>query len=853
MSIKVPGAPDEAHSVAPVPPAVLLTGSARWVAIAAGAVGVLLLAVEAASGWHVLHSTGFYTAMAAHKYVWANCAAAALVAIVAIFAPGRWKWLAVAGPAAYLVAILIATATAGGAGLAIIMAVLTMAALWETGERMLRALGVPSLSKNVLVAWMAGIGPWGLATILLGRVSLVRWWTLGILVIVIGGVGFARLLAMIISRRSAIAREIGASTVNLSSAGLILLTSGWAAIYAAAPEIQYDALYGKASLPEAWARSGHIGSLVQHVQFEITGWFQVLATLGHLFGATAVGRYLQLVGLLCAVVALWWWGRRYGVLGPLAALAVVVTPQIFWQTSTADDDLLLALCALALTMAVVDSIDAGGGRQVQSLAFVLGLMAGSGASLKLHLVPLFAFLLLGWIVAGRSSHSLLPRLGYSALGAAITGLPPLILRWIDSGNPLLPAYNNIFRSKYWLPVNEQVNFPFWVHPGSWGPVKAVWKAVVEPQVMAEVAPPGEFGVLVGAIVLALLLGWVGRGRDRASRVVWMALVPALIVWWVSLRYLRYLLPIGFVSIALVIMLGSGGVILGRRGRNVAIVALGLATAASFPVTISQFWNVPAHKPPVYAAIGRWSASSYESAALPERQAILAFNRLSPPGSRVATSAYERGWLTGGRDLYNLHYEPVPLMELRGPLPTNGDEAFVDLRGIGIEWLLVTEGDRLQNEPGYLSQVITSHGKIEYSARGWDLYRLVARPPAATALASCDRVSKGVPACWGGPRTAMGGLAVSVTRVVPACPGQTIVLTVTQTSGSGPSPVLVHFNGGDALLSTQPGESVPGGLKQHVYATAPPGTTSADVIVSPIPGGEISTATIARLGRTCTAG
>src|SRR6185437_3665387 len=337
----------------------------------------------------------------------------------------------------------------------------------------------------------------------------------------------------------------------------------------------------------------------------------------------------------------------------------------------------------------------------------------------------------------------------SLLGVAITGLPPLILRWADSGNPVLPAYNNIFRSKYWLPVNEQLNFPFWMHPGAWGPIAGVWKAVVDPKLMSEDAPPGAFGVLIGALVIALLLGWIGSDRSRASRVVWVALLPAAVFWWLSLRYLRYLLPAGFVSVALIIML-TPGVKLRGRGQLLAIAGVTLAAAASFPVTISQFWNVPAHKPPIYAAIGRWSASSYESAALPEREALLAFNRLSPPGAQVATSAYERGWLTHGRDLYNLHYEPVPLMELRGPLPTNGDQAYADLRAIGIGWLLVTEADRLQNQPGYLSEVITTHGRIEFSARGWDLYRLVARPPVPAPLTACDRPSRVVPPCWAGP-------------------------------------------------------------------------------------------------------
>jgi hypothetical protein len=815
--------------------------------ITAGVV-VLLLVTQILSGWHVLHSSGLYTALAARKYVWANSLAAVLVAVIATAIAGRWRWLAVLGPGAYLLAIITATAIPGGQALAMVAAILTMAALWDTGERLLRRLGADELSRNALVAWLVGIGPWSLATVALGRISLVKWWTMGLLVIVFGAIGAARLGAHILARRRLIVREIGGSAMSLASSGLMLLTCGWAAIYTAAPEIQYDALYGKASLPEMWARTGHIGSLAQHVQFEITGWFQILATYGHLLGAHAIGRYLQLVGLMCLAVAVWWWGRRHGALGPLAAVAVVVTPQIFWQTSTADDDLLLALCAFALCVAVVESLRTDQRRDVRGLAFAIGLMAGSGPSLKLHLVPLFAFLLLGWVVAGRASRSVTRRLFYSGLGAAITALPPLALRWIDTGNPVLPALNNIFRSKYWLPVNEQANFPFWMHPGSFGPVKAVWDAVEEPQVMAEVSPPGAYGLLVGAVVIAVLLGWLGRDRTRETRIVWIALLPALVFWWVSLRYIRYLLPVGLVSVALILMLISGPTF-GPRGRALAIIAATLAVIASFPITISQFWNVPAHKPPVYAAVGKWQASSYETAALSERPAVLAFNRLAPPGARVATSAFERGWLTQDRDLYNLHYEVIPLMELHGVLPTTGDLALRALRGIGIEWVLVTEADRLFNQSGYLSQVLTKHGQAEFSERGWDLYRLVDQPRRATPVSACDRIASGVPACWGGPPSASGDLTVSVTRAVPACAGETLAVTVTQATAGGPSPVLVHFLGGNAADGVQPGGTVPG-TTQRIYATAPTGATSAQVVVSPSPGARVTSASIGRLGPSC---
>jgi hypothetical protein len=821
---------------------------ARLLALIGAIVCLALLAVEIASGWHVLHSSEFFTALAAKKYVWANALAAVFVADVAVAAPGRWRWLAVLGPALYLLIVLVATAIPGGQLLAMLTAVLTMTALWDTGERLLRRVGAGALSSNVLVAWLAGIGPWSLGALAFGRLSLLRWWTVGVLFLVVGAIGSARLGKRLLAHRRSITLELGASPVNLAGAGLILLTCGWAAIYTAAPELQYDALYAKAYLPELWARSGHIGSLVQHVQFDLLGWFQLLGTFGHLFGATAVGRYLQLLALMSAAAAIWWWGRRYGPLGPLAAVAVVVTPDLFWLASTADDDILLALGALALAIAVVESMRTYRGREVRGVSFALGLMAGTGASLKLHVVPLFALLLLGWIAAGRASSSLVRRLGYCTLGAAITALPPLLIRWADSGNPVLPALNNVFRSRYWLPVDEHANLPFWVHPGAYGPIAAIWNAAVTPTFMAEDAPPGAFGMLVGAVVVALLLGWLGRDRSHATRVLWVALITSIVFWWLDLRYLRYLLPIAFVAVALILMLISR-VTLGRRGRPLAVAAAALAAIASFPVAIAQFWNLPAHKPPVFAAIAHWSASSYESSALTERPAILAFDRLAARDARMATTAYERVWLTGERDLYNLEYDVVPEMELHGPLPTTGDAALAALRKVGIGWALVTGSLRLQNEPGYLSQVLTTHGQIEFGARGWDLYRLVDRPLLPVPLSACDRHQEGVGACWGGPRGAGERLSVSVTRTLPVCGGETLAVNVTQAPGGIPSPVLVRFAGGNPQDGVQPGEAVPG-LTQHIYATAPPGATAAAVTVSPIGGAQITSATIGRLGQPC---
>src|SRR5205085_7751774 len=160
------------------------------------------------------------------------------------------------------------------------------------------------LAELVPVAWLVGIGPLSLVILFFGRISLVRWWTVGLLVIALGTAGAARLGARLRTRNRGVLEEVRRSPLSLVSAGVILLSLAWAAIYTSAPEIQYDALYGKAFLPAHWAQTGYIGSIPTHVQLNIGGWFQVLAVPGHLLGGPTVGRYMQLLGLLSAACLL---------------------------------------------------------------------------------------------------------------------------------------------------------------------------------------------------------------------------------------------------------------------------------------------------------------------------------------------------------------------------------------------------------------------------------------------------------------------------------------------------------------------------------------------------------------------
>lgn len=809
----------------------------------------LAVAAEIVCAAHALFTHQLLSARGSAAYVVGFGVAAGLVAVLAIST--RLRWAALLGPTLIASGVVVASAALGGQALSMLAAVLSMTAAWYLGRELLQRLGAHQLADRAAVSWLSGIGPLSLLTLLLGHLSLLKWWTIGLVVMVLGLLGLLRGGTSLWKARREIARELTVSPVAVVSAGMILLTAAVAAIYTAAPEIQFDPLYGKAYLPLLWAHTGSIGRMLTHPQLNETGWFQMLASWGDLIHADATGRYLQLIALAMLAAAIWSWARRFGTLGPLAAVVTALTPMFFWQATTADDDLLLALATFAVSVAAFELLHSQRALRASRAGLVLGLLVGTCASLKTFLVPLGAVLLLGWIVSGRRANQLRSRLAFGVAGALITGAPPVVLRWIDTGNPVFPAYNNVFRSPYWLPINETWNFPFWPHAGLLGPFKAVWEIVFNPGLMNDTAPPGVFGVLAAVLLAALLVGWRQREARSGTIVLWLAVVLGTVVWWHEFRYLRYLLPEGIAAVVLLVALSAGpSTRLSRHPLSVAVIALG--ATATFSVALAQFWNVPnSGRPPISAAIGRWSAANYLSREFAERPAILAFNSVAPAGARMVTDAFQRVWLTDGRDLFE-PWEATELMQLHGGSPSSGPRAFARLSAMNIRWVLVDDEDPKVNAAAltgaqrWLPEVVASNGEPRFAAAGWELYQLVRHPVHAAPVAACDRRPTATASCWS--HAAVSGVPY-LTRSVPACPGQTLQLSIQQSAGAQPVPVSINFSGAAPTRSFFPGITVPGAT-QLITATVPAGSTEAIVDVGPAATVSVGRVTIGRIGPPC---
>lgn len=814
--------------------------------------------------------------------------AVAAIAVAALVLPPRLLWLPVACAAAIGGIALLATLTAGREAWSFAMALATMGACWRVGNWALLRLRVPSVASAPPAAWLAGAGLLGLALYAVGRLGALRWWTVALPVIALGisaappawratkrlgevaggpeqdaGTGPLGGLTERAGERTPegprdrvrTRRVPELSRPAAAAASIIALLLGLASVFAAAPELMFDALSSKAWLPAEWARSGSIGSLSEHPQLNLIGFTPILAIPGHLVDAGGVGRYVQWLSLAGAVGSVWWLVRRTPW-APLAAGALAITPHLFWQATTAYDDAALTLAGVGLAAAFVRLVREPAAAPLAA-GVAAGLLAGAAVDLKLHLAPLAGGLVIAWLAFGVGPGRLRAAAGALAGGLALAGTP-FAIKWIELGNPLLPNYNDVFKSRYW-PVNETtVSFPASYGGGATSesalaelvePVELLLRTATDTARLSQAAPDGSFGLIVAATLVAALLLWT-RGRAREVLVLWGGVAVAAIVWYQQFRYLRFILPLGAVAIA-ALALAAPARRPGPWFERGAVAALAACAALMWVPAVAQFWNVPGRDLPVRAALGLEDDYDYERKSMPERDALAAFDRLAPPGAMVMSPTQQRLWLGEGRDI-------SPQWEVARRLgsasaPPASDPPVVRYRKLGVEWILGRRSGVPFAEPG-VPELLDRSGEIAWADRDWILVRLVDRPRAPSPVGCDDRLT-GRPGCWEGALDATPGFTVqetpAVARSFPLCPGRTLVVDVT-VRGAGP-PVVVEIDFDfpprtRPLLRVRQELALGRGGTARIPATAPPGTrTGARVTVQGAAGRVVEAVRLGALG------
>jgi hypothetical protein len=703
-------------AIAKAPKRVILPAGSLLLGLAVAIGAITVVVVQVLNLEELLDVSQLLTAGYAKALVLAYVLVVGAACVLIATVPRRLLWMPVAAAGGLASMTLLATLSVGAEAGSFAAAASTMLACWQIGWGALHLLRQPRLAAIWPISWLAGTAVLGLALLLAGRLGLLRWWSVGIAVLVLGALALRQLPAWLHWAELAWVR-VTTDRLGAGAAVVMTLLLGLSSVWVAAPELMFDALYAKAWLPQEWARLGTIEPLAVHPVLNTVGFAPLLAVPGHLVDADGVGRYMQWLAVAASVTTVWW-ASRSSSWAPLAAAAVAVTPQIFWQSTTAFDDGLLMLAALGLALAVVSALDGSAEGSPLALGLALGVLAGACIDLKLHLAALSVGLLLGWLVLRGRSGFLAAATGALSGGLLAAGLP-FALRWVDLGNPVLPAWNNVFKSDLWPHRNEQFNLPFAADPGELGPLDVLWDAVTDPLRLNEAAPAGSAGLLVPALVIALLLGFRARSGPRAVTALWCGLALACVVWYFQFRYLRYLLPAGAIAVVAV-ALSLPAREISRAQATGGLAALAIVAILLWPATVGQFWNVPGRDIPWEVAFRSTADSHYERLSMPEREAVKAFDRLAPPGAMALGDAHQRTWLTEGRDL-TPDWEIDARLEASGGFPRRS-EALDRLQDLGVTWLLVADGGATLLRP-YVRTVIADHGRLMYEGEGRSLYKL----------------------------------------------------------------------------------------------------------------------------------
>jgi hypothetical protein len=340
-----------------------------------------------------------------------------------------------------------------------------------------------------------------------------------------------------------------------------------------APQTHFDALHYHFAMPRVFLWEGGFVERPDIIQGYFPLGLEMAYVPAYWFGGEATMTLLHWLFAPLLVPVLWAtakaaFGRGAGA---LAAAVFALAPLVLAESFSASSDLAMTFWLVAAASMVLLYLKAPSG----GAALLAGLCAGLALTFKivsaLYILPLAGAFLAAVLLSRRSmtAPALRDLSAFVAAGLAI-GLPWLLIRLVQTGNPVFPLFNNVFKSAKWPPIHER--FDLWLYgighaPGDLASV--LWEVSLHPWRFGQEMPTWAIGLTAMLIVAApALLAPVARNRGQ---VLLLALaVAGLVLWFLLSQYHRYGLP----AFALLVILGAGGVnaILHRLPRLPASLA-----------------------------------------------------------------------------------------------------------------------------------------------------------------------------------------------------------------------------------------------------------------------------------------
>jgi hypothetical protein len=221
----------------------------------------------------------------------------------------------------------------------------------------------------------------------------------------------------------------------------------------------------------------------------------------------------------------------------LAVLLVLWTEHTLFLVSTYMVDVLSLPLLLEATRLALRAAERGAGRRLVRLALLLGLSCALKVLNLAYALPVALVYLHAWLSGGGwARRREVFRLAPLAALAFLLPLAPYSLYMLrETGNPVFPLYNAIFKSPYWVQTN--------LYDGRWGPRTLAETLLWPLRVAFNAERVGELAVYSGRISLAVVAAaaclcftW----RDRELRALSLAALSGALLWSATLTgYARY--------------------------------------------------------------------------------------------------------------------------------------------------------------------------------------------------------------------------------------------------------------------------------------------------------------------------
>jgi hypothetical protein len=511
--------------------------------------------------------------------------------------------------------------------------------------RWLRATGHLTIVEKVCLATALGLGALAALTLGLGLGHrLDRGTVFGAL---------ALLTALALREAGALGREAAQSLgaclraareADLrwpaAAAALVVLCFTGALLWALADEVSYDGMMYHLAFPSLYAARGGLFEAPEAAHSYFCHLAEALYTLALVVVGQPLPQLLHLSAGLLVLGLVFAMGSRVG--GPrtacLAALLFYALPLVSWESQFALTDLFLTLYVLAAFQAFTVWLTSGTTPFLALAGGFAGLAVSTKLSALLFVTP-FAGLLTFYVFRGPGGWARrLQNLAAAALPLAACAAPWLLLEWHRTGNPVFPFYNAYFQSPKWDWVNEQFNFGWYgMGRGVRNFLLLPWHLATRPIRFGE----GSWGALEGLTLACLPVTYFlwPKATRRVANCYLILTVLSLALWFRSVQYLRYLLPL----VPLLVVLAAVNIstitaVLPRAfPRRTGLAALFLAAGLCWFAgtrwwSMKWNWHIPEHYP-VRLVLGLETSEDFLRRCLPEYDAL---RLLAEEGERSAT-------------------------------------------------------------------------------------------------------------------------------------------------------------------------------------------------------------------------